>query len=62
MLCMVGITNATIRYAATGSTADVQTAINAAVAGDTVSIPAGINTWTTNIVCNVPLIIQGTNN
>jgi hypothetical protein len=40
--------------AASCSTADVQTAVNRAVAGDTVAIPAGTCRWTTGITWNAP--------
>ncbi len=47
--------------AASGSQADVQAAINAAVDGDLVLIPAGTAIWTTQVTVDTPkaMVIQG---
>ncbi len=47
--------------AASGSQADVQAAINAAVDGDLVLIPAGTAIWTTQVTVDTPkaIVIQG---
>jgi hypothetical protein len=50
---------AATRTAASCSRADVQTAVNAAVDGDTVIIPSGACTWTTGITTNKQITITG---
>ena len=50
---------AATRVAASCSRTDVQTAINAAVDGDTVVIPVGSCTWTSGIVTNKQITISG---
>jgi hypothetical protein len=50
---------AATRVAASCSRADVQTAINAAVDGDTVMIPVGSCTWTSGIATNKQITISG---
>jgi hypothetical protein len=54
-------TLAATHTAATCNVSDVQTAINAAVAGDTVVIPAGTCSWTTGITWSAPanVVLQG---
>jgi len=51
--------NAATRTAATCSQADVQAAITAATAGDTVAVPAGRCTWTSQAKITKSLLIQG---
>jgi hypothetical protein len=46
--------NAATITAASGSSSDVQTAINLAVSGDTVSIPTGTSSWTAGIAWTAP--------
>src|SRR5580704_5285614 len=52
---------ATTRTAASCNASDVQAAINAAQAGDTVAIPAGTCTWTTQVSWTAPanVVLQG---
>src|SRR5262245_7791446 len=58
-VCILGADAAT-RNAASCSSADVQSAINAAVAGDTVAVPAGNCTWTTKVtISNKALTLNG---
>lgn len=54
-------THAATRTAATCKASDVQTAVNSASAGDTVVIPAGTCTWTTQVSWAAPsnVILQG---
>ena len=63
LLLVTGVRAATIN-AASGSNADVQTALNAAAAGDTVAIPAGSFSWTAGVsrggLTNVTLKGAGT--
>ena len=49
MFCLAKVSNAATITAASCSQADVQTAINTSVTGDTVSVPAGNCTWTTGV-------------
>jgi hypothetical protein len=59
-LCLIARTAHAAILASNGSRADVQAKINAAVAGDTVTIPAGIFTWTTSVSTGSKAItIQG---
>ena len=53
--------HAAIRTAASCNASDVQTAMKAAAAGDTVVIPAGTCTWTSQVSWNAPpnTILQG---
>lgn len=57
-LCVVSASAATIA-APSCNTAAVQTAIAAAVDGDTVTIPAGSCTWTSGLSVNKSITIQG---
>lgn len=52
-------TFAATRTAASCSSTDVQNAVNAAVAGDTVTIPVGNCTWTSTVSVTKGIIIQG---
>jgi hypothetical protein len=47
-------TDGTIREAATCGSSDVQTALNAAVAGDVVHIPSGSCTWNSSVTWTAP--------
>ncbi len=53
--------HAATRTAATCNSSDVQAAINLAVAGDTIAIPAGTCTWTAQVSWTAPanVILQG---
>jgi hypothetical protein len=64
VLTFVSVAQARTITAASCSQADVQTALNAAVAGDTVAIPAGKCTWTTQVSWTAPanVILQGAGN
>ena len=46
-------------YASNGSSADVQTKINGATTGDTVTIPAGSFTWATSVTMAKAIKLQG---
>jgi hypothetical protein len=61
VLALVSVAQARTITAASCSQANVQTAINAAVAGDTVVIPAGTCTWTTQVSWTAPanVTLQG---
>ena len=59
-LCILASgTLADTHTAASCSSANVQTAINAASAGDTVSIPAGSCTWSSTVSITKPITLQG---
>ena len=60
-LALVLVAEARTITAASSSSADVQTAVNAAVAGDTVVIPADSCTWTSEVNWTAPanVILQG---
>ncbi len=60
LLLFAGMAKGTTRTAATCNSADVQNAINASAAGDTVIIPAGTCTWTSGVsVSGKAISIQG---
>lgn len=58
LVCSLGVEAATIN-AASCSSAHVQTAINSAANGDTVSVPAGSCSWSTTITVNKDISIIG---
>ncbi len=53
-ICFCSSVHAATINAATGSAADVQTALNSASAGDTVVIPSGTHTWTSAVSLTAP--------
>ncbi len=60
ILGLIESSSAATINAASCSQADVQTAINAASAGDTVSVPPGNCTWTSGVTITKGITVQGT--
>jgi hypothetical protein len=60
-LCLGGPVrlSATTRYASTCSQTDVTAAISSAVAGDTVSVPAGSCNWSSTVTVSKNIVLQG---
>src|SRR5437588_11038680 len=58
-LAFAGQTQAATIHAASASRADVASAINSAAEGDTVTIPPGTSSWTSNLEIAKPITLQG---